>query len=129
MSCTRYVNSSPTWSLLPSTSSPHHPRTSLMASKTRSGVWSTTNEAVKSFTIRISFYLHGACLTESRYTKRAPFLRLRRPALGRCRDWLRHENGLSCDFHVGNRDPVASRNPTLVPACRCVGFPRVRGSL
>src|SRR5215831_8785602 len=66
MSCTRYVNSSPTWSLLPWTSSPHHPRTSLIASKTRSGVWSTTNEAVKSFTIVISLYLHGACLTESR---------------------------------------------------------------
>src|SRR5215831_12736422 len=66
MSCTRYVNLSPTWSLLPSTSSPHHPRTSLMASKTRSGVWSTTNEAVKSVTILVSLYLHGVCLTESR---------------------------------------------------------------
>jgi predicted enzyme related to lactoylglutathione lyase len=26
-----------------------------------------------------------------------------------------HENGLFCDFRVGNRDPDASRNPTLVP--------------
>src|SRR5713226_7923130 len=68
MSWTRYVNSSPTLSLLPSTSSPHHPRTLLMASKTSTGVWETAKEVVKLFMVLFSCdfgmtaWLQGPCL-------------------------------------------------------------------
>src|SRR5262245_58677627 len=41
-------DSSPTWWLLPSLSSPHHPRTLLIASKATFGDWSTKNVVVKS---------------------------------------------------------------------------------
>src|SRR5437879_4686203 len=65
---TRYVNSSPTLSLLPSTCSPHHPRTSLMASKTSVGVSETAKEVVKLFMVLFSrdfgmtAWLQGPCL-------------------------------------------------------------------
>jgi hypothetical protein len=47
MSWTRYVHSSPTLSLFPSMFSPHIHEHLLMASKTLSGDWSTSNESVE----------------------------------------------------------------------------------
>src|SRR5216684_1903120 len=47
MSLYRYVNSSPSLSVPPSMSPDHHPRTSLMAAKASSGVWSTVKVLVK----------------------------------------------------------------------------------
>src|SRR5579875_2749638 len=60
MSWTRWVNSSPTLSFAPSTLSPHHPRTLLMALKTSSGVLSTTKDVVKSLIGSFSF-CSGVC--------------------------------------------------------------------
>src|SRR5260370_38103572 len=53
MSLYRYVNSSPSLSVLPSISPDHHPRTLLMAAKASSGVWSTVKELVKFLALMI----------------------------------------------------------------------------
>src|SRR6186713_2291867 len=46
-SLNRYLNASPSLSVLPSMSSDHHPRTLLMAAKAASGGWSTVKTVVK----------------------------------------------------------------------------------